>query len=60
MEIGFNYTYLLDILKNMKSDNVQMRLRDPQSAALLSPANESGEANDDLLCLLMPLRLAGD
>lgn len=60
IEIGFNYTYLMDILKNMKVDTVQMQLRDGQSAALLMPMTEEGEADESLLCLLMPLRLAGD
>jgi len=60
MEIGFNYTYLLDILKNVKSDTVQFALRDSQSAALIAPASDEGEADPSLLCLLMPLRLAGD
>lgn len=58
MEIGFNYTYLLDVLKNIESDTVQLSMKDPQSAALISPAD--GGKGDDLLCLLMPLRLNSD
>jgi len=60
MEIGFNFSYLLDILKNVKADNIQLSLRDPQSAALIGPVGEDGEVDPRLLCLLMPLRLAGD
>ncbi|HOX26829.1 MAG TPA: DNA polymerase III subunit beta [Candidatus Krumholzibacteria bacterium] len=60
MEIGFNYTYLIDILKNMRVDAVQLSLRDPQSAALITPIGEDGAVDDSLLCLLMPLRLASD
>ena len=60
MEIGFNYTYLLDVLKNMKTDSVRLSLRDSQNAALVSPTTEDGGEDDSLLCLLMPLRLAGD
>ena len=60
MEIGFNYNYLQDILKNMKTEAVQLSLRDPKSAALISPLGEGGDQADSLLCLLMPLRLAGD
>ena len=59
LEIGFNYNYLQDILKNIRSDSVQLRLRDPQSAALVEPFGDDS-ASGDLLCLLMPLRLAGD
>lgn len=60
MEIGFNFNYLQDILKNIKSDSVQLSLRNPQSAALLAPLTEDGDQSENLLCLLMPLRLAGD
>lgn len=59
LEIGFNFTYLLDVLKNIRSDNIQMSLKDPQSAALITPVGDS-ESGDDLLCLLMPLRLTSD
>ena len=59
MEIGFNYNYLQDILKNIKSDQVILSLRDAQSAALIKPVDEDG-AETGVLCLLMPLRLAGD
>jgi len=60
MEIGFNFAYLLDVLKNVKSNQVQLNLRDSQSAALVVPADDEGNPSDELLCLLMPLRLAGD
>ena len=60
MEIGFNFSYLLDVLKNVKTDQVQMNLRDAQSAALVMPSDDEGNASEELLCLLMPLRLAGD
>jgi len=59
LEIGFNYNYLLDVLKNIRSDNIQILLKDPQSAALIAPAGES-DSGDELLCLLMPLRLTSD
>jgi len=55
LEIGFNYNYLLDVLKNMPTDNVEMALRDPQSAALFHPVGDGLEG--ELICLLMPLRL---
>jgi DNA polymerase III subunit beta len=60
MEIGFNFNYLQDILKNIKSDAVQLSLRNPQSAALIAPLTDAGDQSETLLCLLMPLRLAGD
>ena len=59
LEIGFNYNYLQDILKNIKAETVVLSLRDAQSAALIKPVTEEG-VETGLLCLLMPLRLAGD
>jgi DNA polymerase III subunit beta len=59
MEIGFNFSYLQDILKNIKANTVVLSLRDSQSAALIKPVTEDGEETG-LLCLLMPLRLAGE
>ncbi|MDY0110885.1 MAG: DNA polymerase III subunit beta [Candidatus Krumholzibacteria bacterium] len=60
MEIGFNFNYLQDILKNMKTETVQFSLRNPQSATLITPIGEDGTPSAQLLCLLMPLRLTGD
>ncbi len=59
VEIGFNYNYLQDILKNIKADTVVLSLKDSQSAALIKPVSDEGEETG-LLCLLMPLRLAGE
>ena len=59
LEIGFNFAYLQDILKNIHSNSIILSLKDSQSAALIKPVNEEGEETG-VLCLLMPLRLAGD
>jgi DNA polymerase-3 subunit beta len=59
LEIGFNYNYLQDILKNIKSDSIVLSLGDAQGAALIKPVDEDG-AETGVLCLLMPLRLAGE
>ncbi len=59
LEIGFNFTYLQDILKNIRTEQVALSLRDSQSAALIKPVDENGE-DAGVLCLLMPLRLSGD
>ncbi len=59
MEIGFNYGYLQDILKNIKAESVVLSMQDSANAALIKPVSEDG-VETGLLCLLMPLRLAGD
>ena len=60
LEIGFNFSYLQDILKNVRADQVQISMRDHQSAAVIEPVDEEGQRQGELLCLLMPLRLATD
>lgn len=61
LDIGYNAVYLLDILKTMESDEVLLQLNTPVTAGLLVPA-PSGDSKtppvENLLCLVMPLRLA--
>ena len=59
VEIGFNYSYLQDILKNLRTDTVVLSVKDGQSAALIRPVTEEGD-DTGVVCLLMPLRLAGE
>lgn len=53
LEIGFNATYLLEILRYLPDEDIRMSFRAPERAATFSPA--SGQP--DYLCLVMPLRL---
>ncbi|MFQ5689021.1 MAG: DNA polymerase III subunit beta [Gemmatimonadota bacterium] len=53
MEIGFNATYLLEVLRYMPDEDVRISFKAPERAATFAPAG--GEA--DYLCLVMPLRL---
>ncbi|MFN2433081.1 MAG: DNA polymerase III subunit beta [Gemmatimonadota bacterium] len=55
LEIGFNASYLLEVLKYVEGDQVQITFKSPERAALLTPAGRKGE--DDYLALVMPLRL---
>lgn len=63
LEIGYNAGYLIDILRTMDSDEVTVQLNTPVTAGLLvptPPADAKGTpALEGLLCLVMPLRLAG-
>ncbi|HSJ06652.1 MAG TPA: DNA polymerase III subunit beta [Longimicrobiales bacterium] len=56
MDIGFNASYLLEVLKYMPSDEVKLTFKAPERAATLEPAGAEGEV-PDYLCLVMPLRL---
>ncbi|WP_148252395.1 DNA polymerase III subunit beta [Aidingimonas lacisalsi] len=52
MEIGFNVSYLIDVLTVLNEDRVQLTLADPNSSALLE---EPG--GGDAMYVVMPMRL---
>ena len=52
LEIGFNVSYLLDVLSVIDSDQVQMSVSDANSSALLE-AMDDGNA----VYVVMPMRL---
>lgn len=52
LEVGFNVSYLLDVLGVLSGDQVKLSLADPNSSALL----EESEAGDSLY-VVMPMRL---
>jgi DNA polymerase-3 subunit beta len=54
LEIGFNANYLLEVLRYMPSDEVDIAFKAPERAATLEPV---GDDVPDYLCLVMPLRL---
>lgn len=55
MSIGFKGTFLIDILNNMTSQDVNIEMADPSRPALLIPTQQ--EENKDLLMLIMPMML---
>lgn len=57
LEIGFNATYLLEVLRYMPTDEVRISLKAPERAAILEPYAGEGQPVSDYLCLVMPLRL---
>jgi DNA polymerase-3 subunit beta len=56
MEIGFKSTFLVEILSNLASGDVKMKLSDPSRAGLLLPAEKDLEY-EDVLMLLMPMMI---
>jgi DNA polymerase-3 subunit beta len=56
MEIGFKSTFLLEILSNLSSTEVQVELSDPTRAGILLPAETEIE-EEDVLMLLMPMMI---
>jgi DNA polymerase-3 subunit beta len=52
IDIGFNVTYLLDVLNNLKCDQVNISLGDSNSSALISIPE-----NGDFKYVVMPMRI---
>ena len=53
--IGYNASYLRDIITHVQDENVIVKLKTPISATLFYP--EKSDDNIDLTMLLMPIRL---
>jgi len=56
MEIGYNSQYVLDILKNIDTEEVVFKMKNPVSAALVTPSIQQDD--EELLMLLMPIKLS--
>ncbi len=54
IDIGFNANYLLEVLRAVEGDAIEMSFKAPERAAVIRPANAVG---GEYLCLVMPLRL---
>jgi DNA polymerase-3 subunit beta len=55
LDIGFNAAYLLEILRNLPTDEVKLTFKAPERAATVEPVGWNDSAK--YMCLLMPLRL---
>ena len=56
LRIGFRGDYLLDLLNNIQSSDVILKLSDPSKAGLILPSEQ--EEGTDVIMLLMPLLIA--
>lgn len=55
LEIGFNSTYIIDMLSHIDADEIVFKLSSPVRAAIIAPAKQRD--HEDLLMLVMPMRL---
>ena len=55
LDIGFNASYLLEILKYIPTEEVKLTFKAPERAATIEP--EAWDDSATYLCLVMPLRL---
>ncbi len=56
MEIGFNSRFLIEMMSNLESDDVQLELSAPNRAGLLSP-QDGQEMGEEVLMLVMPVMI---
>ena len=57
MDIGYNARYLLQTLRNIPTEKVVFRLKTALSAGIVEPVGALAQPDEELLCLVMPLRL---
>ena len=57
LEIGFNVSYLLDVLSVLEQPQVRLSLSDEASSALLENAEPPSEGEPERLYVVMPMRL---
>ena len=57
MDIGYNARYLLQTLRNIPTEKVVFRLKTALSAGIVEPVGALVQPDEELLCLVMPLRL---
>jgi DNA polymerase-3 subunit beta len=55
LDIGFNASYLLEVLRYMPTEEVKLTFKAPERAATIEP--EGSSDGGSYLCLVMPLRL---
>ena len=57
LEIGFNVSYLLDVLSVLDQARVRLSLSNEASSALLERAEPPAEQEPERLYVVMPMRL---
>lgn len=56
IEIGFNGKFLIEMLNNISSKQISLKLSEPNKAGLIFPVDK--DENEDLLMLVMPVMLS--
>jgi len=56
LTIGYNASYLMDILRHLDTEEVLLKLKSPISAGLIYPTEQ--QPDEDITMLLMPIRLS--
>jgi DNA polymerase-3 subunit beta len=57
LDIGYNATYLIEMLKSIPTEKVLLRLGTALGAGIVEPVGALAQADEEMTCLIMPLRL---
>lgn len=58
VEIGFNITYLLDVLQHLESENIDFHFNDAASSAIIAPlTDDESSSQRDYRYVIMPMRI---
>ena len=57
MDIGYNAGYLMDLLRALPTESIVLKLNSALSAGVIEPVGPLPQAEESMLCLIMPLRL---
>ena len=57
IQIGFNSKFLIEMLNNLDSDMITLSMSHPNRAGIIRPLIESGESNESITMLVMPVML---
>lgn len=57
LEMGYNANYVLDVLKRLETEQIEIDLRSPVDAGIFVPTEQ--KEKEEILYLLMPIRLLG-
>ena len=56
MEIGFNSRFLIEMLSNLESEDINIAMSAPNRAGILTPSDKV-EEGEEILMLVMPVML---
>ncbi len=57
MEIGFNSRFLIEMLSNLDTEDIQLSLSAPNRAGIITPVEADADGSEDVLMLIMPVML---
>ena len=57
VEIAFNARFVMDVLRNIETEEVLFKFRDSLSPVLVTPEAQASENGSDYMCVIMPMRL---